>query len=102
MSRSDFSGITEKAVCPYCQDMYDKEEMTFGICPDCIKSNANLFNAIELGAENKENILLNGFFASLGTEVIEKLLSKALQEDYILNLKGKNIAWKIKYVLLIF
>lgn len=67
--------VEEAEMCVCCGEYFKKDELTDGICEDCLKEQMSVDNAIEAGNEAKVTVELNGFLASVFNEsVIERLM----------------------------
>lgn len=73
--------IEEVERCESCGEYFPNEDLSDGICLDCLKEYATIENAIECGNDAKESIKINGFLAScFSAGEVEKLLFTALEE----------------------
>ena len=80
------------AVCPYCkgyfEEMYEckicgafatEEQLTLGVCDDCIMAHATVDRCIKYGADCESSVPINGFVAHLlSSDKINEILVRTI------------------------
>jgi hypothetical protein len=75
-------GDYEKTVpCEICGSEHLEDELSGGVCDDCIESAKNLKDCVSVGKYKKETIRLNGFFGEVFNQnEIEQILSEYISQ----------------------
>lgn len=94
----DGDSLAEVAQCDVCGQYFEPDEISFGMCPDCIIDESHdVANVAWYGYRNKEHVAINGLFERTFTESeIDEILWAAFMgmtteqqqdacEDYIAN-----------------
>jgi DNA-directed RNA polymerase subunit RPC12/RpoP len=82
------------AVCPYCKGYFEEvyeckicgafstyEQLTLGVCDDCLMAKATVERCLKFGDDCEENVPINGFVASLlSPRKINEILIKTISD----------------------
>ena len=90
----DIGPYEKIGVCPYCKgyfaeiheckicgEHYTDDELTSGVCDECIYEDVTFDRCLRYGADREENIAINGFIASvLDAETINRILTEEIRK----------------------
>lgn len=74
--------IEEAERCERCGEYYKPEDLRDGVCPDCLREEMTVDNAIKYGADGgaREEVSVNGFLARLFmSEKIDEILIREVE-----------------------